>query len=205
MPDFAKIAVFVLLLGSPVLVACGEDRSHLLPPDDARAMTTRIDEIQQRVADGDCFGALEETDLLQDQIEALPRSVDRELRRALLDGVVTLTEVQTQCELQETGGTTDAEEEVVEPETEEAVTGPTGTEVGPTGPTGNGNGNGNGNGSGEGGDEDGDGESDGPSRPERPDPQPNPQPEVPDRPETPSPPGPPADPGPDSGGITPNP
>jgi hypothetical protein len=189
------LTISVLLAAGSLISACGEDRSHLLPGENVREISANLDTVQELVDAGDCFAALKATDAVQDQAEALPQSVDPKLKRALIDGVVTLTiQVGKECQDDPNAGTTD-EPEVVEPELETTTgaTGPTDETEGPTGTTGKKN-----------------QKTEKPSQPKKPNKTPsepkNPNPE-PTPPVTPNPPTetPPTDTGPGSGGISPNP
>jgi len=187
----AKIALSLVLVfgAATVISACGEDRSNLLPGKTVKEISANLDTVQQLVDEGQCFDALNAANEVQSQAEALPKSVDPQLKRSLIDGVVTLTIlVGRQCEDDPslgTTGTTDA----VEPE-EVTPTGDTGATPNEdeTGTTGKKNSQPN----------------EEPTKPNKPKPTPTPTP-------TPTPdPGPtppetdPTTPGPGSGGISPN-
>ena len=194
MSRVAKLLLLpVLLISAAMLVsACGEeDRSHLLPGESVQEIEANIDTVQAQVDEGLCLEALESADQVQKQVESLPRTVDPELRRALLDGAVTLIQlVRDNCEESGATGTTE-EAELVEPEVEVTPTGDTGAtdteeETGTTGTTGNQD------------------KPEKPAKPDQPDPEPTPEPDPPTPPVTTPEPEPPVDTGPGSGGITPN-
>ena len=84
------LSLILVLAAGLIVTACGEDRSHLLPADDVRQIEANIDTVQQLVDEGQCFDALEASDLVMTQAEALPNTVDAKLKRSLIDGVVTL-------------------------------------------------------------------------------------------------------------------
>lgn len=194
MPKIA-FTLSVLLVAGSLISACGEDRSHLLPGENVREISANLDTVQELVDAGDCFAALKATAAVQDQAEALPQSVDPKLKRALIDGVVTLT-IQVGKECQDDPTATTDEPEVVEPdlETTTGATGPTTEEEGTTGTTGQ---------------SDQQKKTEQPKQSNKPNKtpkEPNPTPE-PTPPVTPNPPKetPPTETGPGSGGISPNP
>lgn len=189
-----KLAKPILLLAilatsAGLLSACGEeDRSNLVPGDSAAEIESNIEVVESLVEDGQCLEALEEADAVQQQVESLPRTVDADLRRTLLDGAVTLIQlVRDNCE--ESGIDPDEEVDVIEPEPEvtpdeETESPGSGDETGTTGTTGR--------------------PEETPDPPNRPTPEPNPNPNPPVTPEVPEEPAEPVDPGPGSGGVTPN-
>jgi len=181
----AKLLLVPVLLvcAAAMLSACGEeDRSHLLPGNSVQEIEANIDTVQTQVDQGLCLEALESADQVQKQVESLPRSVDPELRRTLLDGAVTLIQVvRDSC-------VDSGETDVTEPEVEVTPTGDTGVtdaEEG-TGTSGK------------------PAKPDKPAKPVKPTPEPTPEPDPPTTPETPPSTDPPVDTGPGSGGITPN-
>lgn len=192
MSKVTKLAILLTILACGAVVsACGEeDRSHLLPGDSVQEIETNLDTVQQQFNEGLCLDALDSAGEVQNQAERLPRTVDPELKRALIDGAVTLIQlVQENCD--ETGTTSTIEEpEAVETEPEVTPTGETGTTEEeadePTGPTGT------------------TGQQNKPQKPVKPTPDPETEPTPPTTPETPTNPDPPVDSGPGSGGITPN-
>jgi hypothetical protein len=103
-----------LLLSTAVVAGfagCGEDRSNLLPGDTAREIEANLDTVDSLVAEGNCIEALEASEDVRSQVEALPNSVDPVLRRNLLDGVTEL-----QIKVQDTCEEADSEAPAVEPE-----------------------------------------------------------------------------------------
>lgn len=129
-------ALVVVALGGIALSGCTEDRSHLIPSDDAQSLIERINEIEQIAADENveedkCFRA---NDLATEVLLEIERmdELDPELKRSLLRGVSRLQRLISNPEIcvDQAAGET-----VEEPETEIAPEGPTG-ETGPTGPTG---------------------------------------------------------------------
>lgn len=187
---FRSIVATVLLLGMIVAASgCGEDRSNLIPSETATQIETSLTDIET-LAQTDCFKALTATKAVQRQVESLPSSVDANLKRSLLDGVVALQVLlqdPDKCQASEATTTEPAEPE---PGTEVTPTGDTGVttpeETAPEEPK---------------------PEKKTPAKkPETPEPNPTPtpEPEPTPTPETPPNTDPPADPGPGSGGVSPN-
>jgi len=186
----AKILLSTALLA---LVAagfsgCGEDRSNLIPSTEAKQIDASLTQIQALADDDKCFNALNATKKVLRQVEGLPQSVDPDLKRSLLDGVVALQLLigdPDKCDQ------TTAEPTEPEPETEITPTGDTGvTTPEETAPE----------------EKPDKGKKDPEKKPETPTPTPTPTPEPKPTPTPETPPNtdPPADPGPGSGGVSPN-
>lgn len=184
------IVVSVLLaLVAAGASGCGEDRSNLLPTETATQIEESLTGIQV-LARTDCFRALKATKAVQKQVEGLPTSVDPNLKRSLVDGVVALQVLLSDANK---CGATDTTTEPTTPGTDTGTT-PTGdtgvTTPEVTKPK----------------KEKDTGKKEPEAKPEKPAPTPKPTPE-PDpapTPETPPSTDPPVDPGPGSGGISPN-
>lgn len=189
MPKVVTTLVTTLLLAFAVAVfsGCGEDRSNLLPTDTAAQIDASLTGIQE-LAKEDCFHALRATRAVQKQVEGLPQSVDPNLKRSLVDGVVALQVLlgdANKCKA------TGLPIEPATPETEVTPTGDTGvTTPEVTAPEA----------------EKDSGKKDPGKQPETPAPapEPTPEPSPAPTPETPPVTDPPATEGPGSGGVSPN-
>lgn len=84
----AATGITVVLAAS--ITGCGEDRSNLIPSETAQQIERNLTGIQALADDDKCFIALDATRKVQKQVEGLSSSVDAELKRSLLDGVVAL-------------------------------------------------------------------------------------------------------------------
>ncbi|HEX8855966.1 MAG TPA: hypothetical protein VF752_10230 [Thermoleophilaceae bacterium] len=155
---------------------CGGDgvdnAKHGIPQSDAQAILTQLDQIGSQFDNKACNGASAKVRELQTRVDGLPRSVDADLRRELVNGVRHLDQlVADQCQRPEptqTETTTTPSETTPPPTTETTPTEtqppPTQTEPPPTTTTptpttpgtggtapGSGNGGDNSNGTGQGG------------------------------------------------------
>ncbi|MBK5233614.1 MAG: hypothetical protein JJE13_11620 [Thermoleophilia bacterium] len=179
------VATALLAFVAAGFSGCGEDRSNLIPSSEAKQIDASLTEIQALADTNQCFRALKGTKNVLKQVEGLPQSVDPDLKRSLLDGVVALQLLigdASKC-------TQDTTTEPTEPETDTEIT-PTG-DTGVTTPEETTT------------DEEKDtGKKDTGKKPETPAPTPEPSPTP--TPETPPDTGPPVDPGPGSGGVSPN-
>jgi hypothetical protein len=105
------------------LAACGsEDRTGLIPSDDAQRLGERLGDVKSHVEDGDCDPVPEELTRLRSSVAALPSSVDSRLRKRLDEGVEHLAQVAPeQCQEVALGATEAPPEETetvtTEPET----------------------------------------------------------------------------------------
>lgn len=185
------VAALIILVAAG-FSGCGEDRSNLIPANESKEIQASLTGIQALADDNQCFLALNATKRVLKQVEGLPQSVDPDLKRSLLDGVVALqlligdpdkcaqdtttepttTETDTTTPTGDTGVTT-PEETVPKEETKAEKKG-TGTKPD--------------------------------QKPETPapDPAPAPEPKPTPTPETPPSTDPPVDTGPGSGGVGPN-
>jgi len=98
------------------LSACGggEDAS-LLPGRTAAEITSNLDQVQQRVAEGDCVGAEDAVASVRTEIADLG-GVDEKLKSTLTEGADRLEEVVVGCEEAEPEETETPVETTVEPE-----------------------------------------------------------------------------------------
>ena len=126
-PNKLRSTVLALLLAgtSLGLLGCGGDKGPdpSIPADSARVLEAKVQEIQDNVAVGSCFVAVDKTDELLADIDQLPSSVNGDVRRALENGANNLKVLLNnpdQCE----GRTTTTEPTT----TEEPTTEPTTTE-----------------------------------------------------------------------------
>jgi hypothetical protein len=91
------------------LSACGDDgakRDELLSPSTASQLRSTLASVEQRVDDGDCAGAEEQSQALSTQVGSLPRRVDADLRTALADGASRLRAlVVDRCQAPTSGAT----------------------------------------------------------------------------------------------------
>jgi len=184
------VAITLLALAAGAS-GCGEDRSNLIPSTEAKQIEASLTGIEA-LAETNCFKALTASKAVQRQVESLPASVDSNLKRSLLDGVVNLQVMlgdASKCTA--TGdttepaptGTTDTEE--VTPTGDTGVTTPEETEPEEEKDT---------------------GKNEPAKKPETPTPKPTPTPEPDPKPTPETPPNtePPPDPGPGSGGVSPD-
>jgi cell division septation protein DedD len=117
------IPILALALGAAVavgLVSCGSrDEKGLLPGNNAQQILDNLDQVKADVQDGDCSSASAEVATIQDEIDALPTTVDPQLRARLSDGAQRLADVVNSpgaCE------TTTAATTTVEPTSTESTT-----------------------------------------------------------------------------------
>jgi hypothetical protein len=88
-----------LVASALVLAGCGDGGGAELSSERAGRLETTLDEIEQRVDEGDCDGAAAQTAALEQQVDALGDRVDRDLRRALSSSASRLRSlVESQCE-----------------------------------------------------------------------------------------------------------
>jgi len=111
-------------LVAAALAACGsEDRKGLIPPDDAQALSDRLDAVKASVDDGRCGPLPQELTRLRSALLALPSSLDDRLRRRLDQGLDNLAKISPQaCREAALGAAEAPEEEEPEPEPEPTTT-----------------------------------------------------------------------------------
>jgi hypothetical protein len=91
-----------------VLAACGGDGDGPIPADPGEALIVQLDQVQDRVDQGDCVGAQSAARAVVDQVEQLPEAVDGELRQTLVDAstnLASMTEDPDKCDEVDTGTT----------------------------------------------------------------------------------------------------
>ena len=122
----------VLGVSAALLAACGSSTSGGVPQGDASVLKGQLEDVRQRVADGQCEGLSGQLRDVDTAIDGLPRSVDARLVSALrrgsdrlqrtaiadcnLNNTPTQTETQTTTTPTETA-TTPTETTTVPPET----------------------------------------------------------------------------------------
>ena len=115
------LLALVLGLLAALAVACGDegDERRLLAPSRAEAIRTELDLIAERVEDGKCVQLDPAFERLNEAIDRLPRSTDRDLRRRLAEGAENLEQIapdECRDNRPETTKTTETEPETT-PET----------------------------------------------------------------------------------------
>jgi hypothetical protein len=116
------LPILALALGAAVavgLVSCGSrDEKGLLPGNNAQQILDNLDQVKADAQNGDCSSASAEVAAVQSEIDALPTTVDAQLRARLSDGAQRLADVVNSpgaCE-------TTAETTAVEPPSTETST-----------------------------------------------------------------------------------
>jgi hypothetical protein len=116
------LPILALALGAAVavgLVSCGSrDEKGLLPGNNAQQILDNLDQVKADAQSGDCSSASAEVAAVQSEIDALPTTVDAQLRARLSDGTQRLADVVNSpgaCE-------TTAETTTVEPPSTETST-----------------------------------------------------------------------------------
>jgi hypothetical protein len=91
------LPILALALGAAVavgLVSCGtRDEKGLLPGNNAQQILDNLDQVKADAQSGDCSSASAEVATIQDEIDALPTTVDPQLRARLSDGAQRLADV----------------------------------------------------------------------------------------------------------------
>jgi hypothetical protein len=162
-------------LGAAAALAagCGESEGRPIPSGGAQDIVAALEDVQQGVDASACTNVRQSSlPQLQDEVDDLPSSVDRDVRTTLEDGVGRLEElVRAECQEPAEPAPTTPEPDVTpepdpqpeptpEPDPTPQPTEPDGTTPPDGGGTGDG-GTGNGNGSGGGGGDDGGGDDGG--------------------------------------------
>jgi hypothetical protein len=97
----------VLGVGAALLVACGSGTSALIPAGSAGPLQSDFDAVQSSVAAGDCPDTKTEVQKTQDDLAALPGTVNPQLLQTLTTGVQTLAaRATTECRQNATTPTT---------------------------------------------------------------------------------------------------
>ena len=100
------------------VLGCGGGPEASIPPDSATTLLGRIQEIRANVDNGSCFVASDRTDTLLAEIDALPSSVNGDVRQALKNGanqLKILLDDPSQCEGTTTGTTTESTQATTTP------------------------------------------------------------------------------------------
>jgi hypothetical protein len=89
----AIIVAITLAVASTGVAGCGggESEDEKIPLDDAQDLLTRIQEIQSNIDIGSCLVAANKAEELVADVQALPSSVNSDLRQALENGSDQLT------------------------------------------------------------------------------------------------------------------
>jgi hypothetical protein len=117
--------LLALLLGvaASVLVACGQDRSNLIPAGDAQALHSRLDAVKSALDSGDCTEISSLVADAKSEAAKLPASVDRRLRQRINEGIRTLeSEAPRQCTTPQTQTETIPTVTTPAPDTQTATT-----------------------------------------------------------------------------------
>jgi outer membrane murein-binding lipoprotein Lpp len=95
----ARLPVPVLgLLAALLLAGCGQENPKLIPQQDADALTSRVDAIQQACASGDRTTASAGVDAARQEVSQLPRRVDAKLKHNLRQWLTQIDErVSSDC------------------------------------------------------------------------------------------------------------
>jgi hypothetical protein len=120
-----------LLAGAAAALAIGcGDRSDLIPVNDASSLKAQLAAVQQAVDTGDCTAAEDALNRASATAQDLPATVDRRLRRRILEGIRQLRQtVPTDCRQ---ASTTTVETNTTTVPTTPATTETTTTETTPT-------------------------------------------------------------------------
>jgi hypothetical protein len=87
------LLALALGVGAALLVACGSSTSGGVPSGDASVLKGQLEDVRQRVADGQCDGLSDQLRQVDTAIDGLPRSVDARLVKALSDGSTRLRQI----------------------------------------------------------------------------------------------------------------
>lgn len=106
------VLVAVLALAALALGACGDGNGgSKLSSARAERLRSTLDSVEERINAGDCTGAAEQAQTLEQQASDLPRRIDSDLQNALVEGAAHLQElVAGECQAAATtgpSGTTD--------------------------------------------------------------------------------------------------
>jgi hypothetical protein len=87
-------SLLALCLGvcASLLLACGGDKSHLIPADQAQSINEALDQAKQLIDNHQCDQAPQAAAQVQARVRALPTSVDKRLRERLRSGAQTLVD-----------------------------------------------------------------------------------------------------------------
>jgi hypothetical protein len=84
------LLALTLGVGAALLVACGSSTSGGVPAGDASVLKGQLEDVRQRVGDGQCDGLSDQLRQVDNAIDGLPRSVNARLVRALSNGSTRL-------------------------------------------------------------------------------------------------------------------
>ncbi len=100
----ARPYLLALLVGAAAALAAGcGDRSNLLPPAHASALSDQLDAVREAVNAGDCTAATRALAQANATLERVPPTVSRALRKRMRDGLDQLrTTVPRDCRAPET-------------------------------------------------------------------------------------------------------
>jgi hypothetical protein len=130
------LAALLGVAAATALVACGGDRSALIPQRSADRLKSELSEVRSAVHAGDCQGAQRAVSRFRGTLGNLPSRVDRRLVARLREGVTNLSTVaERQCREPDTQTTTVPTTETTTPETTPTETTPTDTTPADTTPT----------------------------------------------------------------------
>ena len=88
--------------GTIALAACGDEGSNELPSGEAGSLRSALSAVEQRVDSQDCTGATEQAAAFRNRVDALPQSVDSDLKRALASSADRLASlVADQCAVEQ--------------------------------------------------------------------------------------------------------
>lgn len=79
----------ILVAAALAIAGCGSQK-RTIPTKEGQSFLRQLDNISSQVDNGACTGAEDKVNSLENQISALPSSVDPEVKRNLLDGVQRL-------------------------------------------------------------------------------------------------------------------
>jgi hypothetical protein len=85
-----SLLALLLGVGAALLAACGASTRGGVPAADASTITSQLESVRTRVADGTCDGLATQLRRVNTAIDSLPRSVDNRLVSALRDGAERL-------------------------------------------------------------------------------------------------------------------
>ncbi len=95
----AYLLALVLGVGAALLVACGDGTERGIPADEASALESDLEDVQQRVEDARCGQLVGQLRQVRDRIDRLEPPVDAQLRERLREGAERLRDqAMTECE-----------------------------------------------------------------------------------------------------------
>jgi hypothetical protein len=91
------LAIFLVLMASLILTACGGSNPKLLSGTTANQITANLEEVRSLASEEDCIGAENAAAAVGEEIEAL-EGVDAKLKQALVQGAERLEAVVGECD-----------------------------------------------------------------------------------------------------------